>query len=61
MNRQLAWTRLLDGIERRGRKERAARRAAVEKERGGIAPRPWGLKQRILSRRARSQIRKCGA
>jgi protein subunit release factor B len=47
-NRQLAWTRLLDGIESARQAERAARRSAAEKERRKNAPRPWGLKQRIL-------------
>src|SRR6266700_7258037 len=41
MNRQLAWTRLLDTIERTRREERAARRSAAEKERRKNAPRPW--------------------
>jgi protein subunit release factor B len=55
MNRQLAWTRLLDAIETARREERAARRAATEKERRRNAPRPWGVKQRILqSKRRRS-------
>lgn len=48
MNRQLAWTRLLEQIEQRRLEERAARRAELEKERRRKAPRPWGLKQRIL-------------
>jgi protein subunit release factor B len=59
MNRQLAWERLLDQIENRRREARAARRAEVEKERRRNAPRPWGLKQRILEgKRRRSQTKK---
>ncbi len=59
MNRQLAWTRLLDAIERARHEERAARRAAAEKERRRKAPRPWGLKQRILdSKRRRSETKR---
>jgi peptide chain release factor len=52
MNRQLAWNRLLDTIERTRREERAALRSAAEKERRRKAPRPWGLKQRILKDKA---------
>src|SRR5450432_3370850 len=33
MNRQLAWDRLLDAIERARREERAARRSEMEKKR----------------------------
>jgi peptide chain release factor len=55
MNRQLAWTRLLDAIENGRREERATRRAVIEKERRRNAPRPWGVKQQILrSKRRRS-------
>ncbi len=59
MNRQLAWTRLLDTIERTRREERAARRAAAEKERRRNAPRPWKVKQRMLDgKRRRSETKK---
>src|SRR3954465_11746437 len=40
-NRKLAWQRLLDAIETARREERAAKRAAFEKERRRNAPRPW--------------------
>lgn len=53
MNRQLAWSRLLDAIERARHDQRAARRAAAEKERRRKSPRPWGLKQRILDEKRR--------
>lgn len=52
-NRQLAWTRLLDAIQRARQEERAALRSAKEKERRRNAPRPWGLKQRILEQKRR--------
>jgi protein subunit release factor B len=59
MNRQLAWTRLLDAIEERRREERAARRAEIEKKRRQNSKRPRGLKERILeSKRRRSQVKK---
>jgi protein subunit release factor B len=59
MNRQIAWTRLLDTIERARHKERAARRAAAEKERRSKAKRPWGIKQRILqSKHHRSETKR---
>lgn len=59
MNRQLAWERLLDQIEKRRQEARAAARAAKEKERRRNAPRPWGLKQRILEgKRRRSQTKR---
>jgi protein subunit release factor B len=59
MNRQLAWERLLDQIETRRQEARAAARAAKEKERRRNAPRPWGLKQRILEgKRRRSQTKR---
>ncbi len=59
MNRQTAWARLLDSIERARREERAARRAAAEKERRRKAPRPWGVKQRILDgKRRRSETKR---
>ena len=53
MNRQLAWTRLLDAIERARAEERAARRAAAEKARRQKAGRPWGVKKRILENKRR--------
>jgi peptide chain release factor len=59
VNRQLAWTRVLDAIERARADERAARRDAAEKERRRKRERPWGLKQRILeSKRRRSQTKR---
>ena len=48
MNRQLAWTRLLDAIEQGRRDERAARRAEIEKKRRQNSKRPRGVKERIL-------------
>src|SRR6187431_1582816 len=47
MNRQLAWTRLLDAIEEARREERAAQRAAIEKKRRQNSKRPRGVKERI--------------
>jgi protein subunit release factor B len=62
LNRQLAWERLLDLIERARHEERAARRAAREKERRRNAQRPWGVKQRILdSKRRRAEVKKLRA
>lgn len=62
MNRQLAWHRLLDLIERTRSEQRAASRAAREKERRRNAPRPWGLKQQILdSKKRRSKVKKLRA
>jgi len=59
MNRQLAWERLLDAIERGRREERAARRAEIEKKRRQNSKRPRGLKERILeSKKRRSQVKK---
>ena len=59
MNRQLAWTRLLDAIEQRRREERAAHRAEFEKKRRQNSKRPRGLKERILEgKKRRSQIKK---
>jgi protein subunit release factor B len=58
-NRQLAWTRLLDAIERSRQEERAAQRAALERERRKKRPRPWGVKQRILEgKRRRSETKR---
>ncbi len=59
-NRQLAWTRLLDAIERARQEERAALRSAAEKERRQKRPRPWGLKQRILEGKRRRAVTKRG-
>ena len=59
-NRQLAWTRILDAIERARAEERAARRAALEKERRQKRPRPWGVKQRILDGKRRRAETKRG-
>ena len=59
MNRELAWKRLLDAIQRSRDEERAARRSAAEKTRRQNAKRPWGLKQRILeTKRRRSAVKK---
>ena len=59
MNRQLAWQRLLDAIERARHEERAAQRSAAEKVRRQKAKRPWALKQRILdSKKRRSEVKK---
>ena len=62
MNRQLAWERLLDTIERRRAEERAAARSEKEKKRRQNAKRPWGLKQRILdSKKRRGAVKKLRA
>ena len=59
MNRQLAWERLLDTIERRRTEERAAKRSEREKKRRQNAKRPWGAKQRMLdSKTRRGQVKK---
>jgi protein subunit release factor B len=59
MNRQLAWTRLLDAIETARREERAALRSAREKERRRNAPRPYGVKKRMLeNKRRRGETKK---
>ncbi len=59
MNRQLAWERLLDAIERARREERAARRSEIEKKRRQNSKRPRGVKERILqSKKKRSQVKK---
>jgi protein subunit release factor B len=59
MNRQLAWTRLLDAIEEQRRAERAARRAEIEKKRRQNSKRPRGVKERILEgKKRRAQIKK---
>jgi protein subunit release factor B len=59
MNRQLAWERLLDAIERQRREQRAAQKAETEKKRRQNRKRPHGLKMRILeSKKRRSQVKK---
>ena len=58
-NRQLAWERMLDSLERARREEKAAIRAGKEKVRRRNAPRPYGLKQKILrDKNHRSQVKK---
>ena len=58
-NRQLAWERLLDAIERARREERAARRAEIEKKRRQNSKRPRGVQRRILDDKKRhSQVKK---
>ena len=62
MNRQLAWERLLDAIERQRREVRAAERAEIEKKRRQNSKRPRGLKERILeSKKRRSNVKKLRA
>ncbi len=62
MNRQLAWERLLDAIERQRREERAAQRAEIEKKRRQNSKRPRGLKERILeTKKRRSKVKKLRA
>jgi protein subunit release factor B len=56
MNRQLAWERLLDAIERKRREERASRRAEIEKKRRQNSKRPRGLKERILEAKKRRSV-----
>ena len=59
MNRQLAWERLLDTIERTRREERAAWRAEIEKKRRQNSKRPRGVQRRILDDKKRhSQVKK---
>lgn len=59
MNRQLAWTRLLDAIEQARDEERAAQRAAIAKKRRQNSKRPRGVKERILqSKKRRSAVKK---
>jgi protein subunit release factor B len=59
MNRQQAWLRLLELLERRRLEAKAARVAEREKRRRQNAKRPWGLKQRILeAKKRRSQLKK---
>jgi protein subunit release factor B len=52
-NRQLAWERLFEAIESARREEKAAARSEREKERRRNAPRPYGLKKRILEQKRR--------
>jgi protein subunit release factor B len=59
MNRQLAWTRVMDAIEEQRRAERAARRAEIEKKRRQNSKRPRGVKERILEgKKHRSKVKK---
>ena len=58
-SRQLAWTRLLDAIEKARADARAAAKSAREKKRRQNAKRPWGVKQRILdNKKRRSETKK---
>jgi ribosome-associated protein len=58
-NRQIARFRLLAAIDARRKSERAAKKAEREKERRRNAPRPPGLKRRILeAKRQRSETKK---
>lgn len=62
MNRQLAWERLLDTIERLRREERAAQRSEIEKKRRQNRKRPRGVKERILeAKKRRSNVKKLRA
>ena len=59
MNRQLAWERILEAIEKARREEKAAAKSAREKKRRQNAKRPWGVKQRMLdSKKKRGQTKK---
>src|SRR5436190_13464950 len=58
-NRQLAWERLFEAIERARREERAARRAEIEKKRRQNSKRPRGVQRRILDDKKRhSEVKK---
>jgi protein subunit release factor B len=58
-NRRLARERLLDAVETREKQRRAAEVSAREKERRRRAPRPPGLKRKILeSKRKRAALKK---
>lgn len=58
-NRQLAWMRVLDAIEKARADEKSALRNEKEKERRRKRKRPWGLQQRILeSKKKRSATKK---
>jgi len=59
MNRQLAWTRVMDAIEEQRRAERAALRAEIAKKRRQNSKRPRGVKERMLEgKKRRSNIKK---
>ena len=59
MNRQLAWERILEAIEKTRREEKAAAKSAREKKRRQNAKRPWGVKQRMLdSKKKRGATKK---
>ena len=59
MNRQIAWERLLETIERQRADAKARARSEREKKRRQNAPRPWGLKMRILDgKKRRSEVKK---
>jgi protein subunit release factor B len=61
-NRQLAWMRVFDAIEKARADARAAARNEHEKIRRQKRKRPWGLKQRILeSKKKRSVTKKMRA
>jgi len=61
-NRQLAWERLLDAIEKQRAEVRAAERAAVAKKRRQNSKRPRGVKERILkSKKKRGEVKKLRA
>jgi protein subunit release factor B len=61
-NRQLAWMRLFDAIEKARADARAAQRDEHERERRRKRKRPWGLKQRILdSKKKRGATKKMRA
>lgn len=62
MNRQLAWERLLDTIERTRQEAKAAARSEREKKRRQNAKRPRGVKERILeNKKRRSAVKKLRA
>jgi len=56
MNRQIAWQRLMDLIEKGRDNERAAKKHEREKKRRQNAKRPWGVKQRILDNKKRRGV-----
>jgi protein subunit release factor B len=59
LNRKLARVRLIEALERRREKERAAEITRREKLRRQRSPRPRALKERILeSKRQRSRIKR---
>ena len=62
MNRQIAWERLLDNIERARHAAKAAARSEREKKRRQNAKRPRGVKERILeNKKRRSAVKKLRA